>query len=418
MELRGFDHYEVTLGDEVRGHRATMGKSLEDAEADLRIRHDLLLAIENCDVSGFPNPSVVAGYVRSYGRYLGFDPDVFYARFCEESGFVPPSHGFGHGGGGRGQGARGGAKRLEGSPFDNSRFATPPAQTRFATRISLGAVVSVLSLVALVGALGYGGYALLQNMQRVGFAPLPEAPEVVAEAPSLVVSPAAADTAAGPSLDAYDRHGALAAVYAPDDQPPVLDRDGPISAIDPGETNPFRDHPGARRTRVAEAEPADAADARIDSADDAIRAARASERRRVAEELLMARRLAALETEVSPVEPEGPPRIAVHAADRAWIRVRNADRAIVFEGILEAGESYELPERLRRGSLRAGNAGGVFILVGETAHGPLGGSGEVVKNISLAPADVRGSYPDAGAATMLVAGDAPAGRRAEAADAN
>ena len=36
MELRGFDSYNISLGDEMRGERASLGKSLEQAEADLR----------------------------------------------------------------------------------------------------------------------------------------------------------------------------------------------------------------------------------------------------------------------------------------------------------------------------------------------------------------------------------------------
>src|SRR6056297_2751792 len=122
MELRGYDHYEVTLGDEVRGQRASMAKTLDDVERDLHIRAPLILAIENCDVSGIPNPGLLPGYVRSYAKYLGADSETFYARFCSESGFVPPNRALG------GKPAEGGGpvshgKRLEGSPFDKSRFA-------------------------------------------------------------------------------------------------------------------------------------------------------------------------------------------------------------------------------------------------------------------------------------------------------
>ncbi len=86
MELRGFDSYPITLGDEMRGERASLGKSLEDAERDLRIKARLIIAIETCDLEGFPNKGVVPGYVRSYARYLGMDPEDCYQRFCQESG--------------------------------------------------------------------------------------------------------------------------------------------------------------------------------------------------------------------------------------------------------------------------------------------------------------------------------------------
>ena len=54
MELRGFDSYDITLGDEMRGERASLGKSLADAEADLRVKAKVIVAIEDCDLSGFP----------------------------------------------------------------------------------------------------------------------------------------------------------------------------------------------------------------------------------------------------------------------------------------------------------------------------------------------------------------------------
>ena len=84
-----FDGFEMRLGDMMRGERATMGKSLLDVQRELRIRASYVAAIENCDPAVFPNPSFIAGYVRSYARYLGMDPDWTFHRFCEESGFQP-----------------------------------------------------------------------------------------------------------------------------------------------------------------------------------------------------------------------------------------------------------------------------------------------------------------------------------------
>ena len=43
-ELKGFDSYELTLGDELRGERASKGKSLLDVQRDLRIRADYIVA--------------------------------------------------------------------------------------------------------------------------------------------------------------------------------------------------------------------------------------------------------------------------------------------------------------------------------------------------------------------------------------
>ena len=175
MELRGFDSYPITLGDEMRGERASLGKSLEDAERDLRIKARLIVAIENCDLEGFPNKGVVPGYVRSYARYLGMDPEDCYQRFCQESGFQSPATAMLGAGGSRAQQA---PVRGFGAELARSRFAAPPMRNRFQARVSLGALTSTAALLALIAGLGYGGYALLQDIQRVGFAPIPEAPVI------------------------------------------------------------------------------------------------------------------------------------------------------------------------------------------------------------------------------------------------
>src|SRR6056297_1803584 len=85
--MRGFDAYDLRLGDLMRGERATMGKSLLDVERELRISAGYLDAIENSDPSAFDTPGFIPGYVRSYARYLGMDPDEAFATFCAESGF-------------------------------------------------------------------------------------------------------------------------------------------------------------------------------------------------------------------------------------------------------------------------------------------------------------------------------------------
>ena len=71
---KGFDDFELRLGDVMRGERATLSKSLLDVQRELRIKASHIAAIENCDVSAFETPSFIAGYVRSYARYLGLDP--------------------------------------------------------------------------------------------------------------------------------------------------------------------------------------------------------------------------------------------------------------------------------------------------------------------------------------------------------
>ena len=73
---KGFDDFELRLGDTMRGERATIGKSLLDVQRDLKIKASYISAIENCDPGAFDTPGFVAGYVRSYAKYLGMDSEI------------------------------------------------------------------------------------------------------------------------------------------------------------------------------------------------------------------------------------------------------------------------------------------------------------------------------------------------------
>ena len=85
---KGFDDFELKLGDTLRGERATFGKSLVEVQNELKIKAAYISAIENCDPLAFDTPGFVAGYVRSYARYLNLDPDEVFEKFCSESGFA------------------------------------------------------------------------------------------------------------------------------------------------------------------------------------------------------------------------------------------------------------------------------------------------------------------------------------------
>ena len=73
--LRGFDSYEVRLGDELRGHRATLGKSLLDVQRELRIKASYIDAIENCDASVIPNKGFVPGCWMPPPKVVNHSPD-------------------------------------------------------------------------------------------------------------------------------------------------------------------------------------------------------------------------------------------------------------------------------------------------------------------------------------------------------
>ena len=85
---KSFDDYDISLGDIIRGARATQGKSVTDVRLELRLNKSYITAIEHGDVSAFRAPKFVRGYVCSYAEYLGINPEEAFEIFCAETGFT------------------------------------------------------------------------------------------------------------------------------------------------------------------------------------------------------------------------------------------------------------------------------------------------------------------------------------------
>lgn len=405
MDVRGFDSYDISLGDEMRGERASLGKSLEDVERDLRIKVKMLTAIEDCDLTGFNNQSVIAGYVRSYAKYLGMNSDDCYARFCAESGYRSPAALMSTQGDGSGFGSMSSDRPVArtapirgGVQIAESRFAAPPSRNRFQARISFGAVTSALALIALIAGLSYGGWALLKDIQRIGFAPMHEAPQVAADPPTIATPIImTGDANKKPDASVYAGGGTLAAAAdTPSDLTPGPRprRDGPISAIDPRHASLFaRQSPSAPLPYAVADTPPDAATApalaKFGSTPVAVATgpwvgdskAPASIPnvfpRTAAPEIMTPTTTATAET------PTAETGIVLLAADEAWVEVKDRDQAVHFTGTMTAGQETPLPEKLLSPKVYAGNAGNTYLIVDGVAYGPLGNYGEVMRGFPL-----------------------------------
>ena len=106
--------------------------------------------------------------------------------------------------------------------------------------------------------------------------------------------------------------------------------------------------------------------------------------------------------------------IVVAGGDGTVRQVSDIDAAVIFQGILAAGDRYEVPERFTAPVLRAGNAGAVYLLIDGAPYGPLGSSGGVVKNLSLRAADIERRVPQAAAGAIGVEPGGDTQQRAEA----
>jgi hypothetical protein len=63
------------LGNTLSRTRRARGITLEDAERDTHVSKRYLLALENEDFTVFPAPVYARGFLRTYSRYLGLNPE-------------------------------------------------------------------------------------------------------------------------------------------------------------------------------------------------------------------------------------------------------------------------------------------------------------------------------------------------------
>lgn len=338
-----------------------MGKSLLDVQRELRIKASYIAAIENCDPSSFDTPGFIAGYVRSYSRYLGMDPDECFGQFCAESGFSVA-----HGMSAKASTIRKGAEAFNATgeapaprvavrdPFQEPRMPFVPRGDSLFSRIEPGAIGSMLVLVALIGGIGYGGYAVLREVQRVQLAPIDQTPVVLSELDPLDGASRPADNStddviAGgmgafspPSAEAMDR------LYRPQalDVPVLVARDAPISSLDPSTVGAFAQRGMGAPSPVAAPDGSE-------------------------------RRLAQL------APPAGD--VTVVAVRPAWVRVRASTGAVLFEGVMNAGDMWSLPVNQSGARLNVGESGAVYVATNGQTLGPVGPDGTVTSDLPLEP---------------------------------
>jgi hypothetical protein len=80
--------------------------------------------------------------------------------------------------------------------------------------------------------------------------------------------------------------------------------------------------------------------------------------------------------------------VSIYASRPAWVRIYTMDGEVLDEDILNTSEVMYVPSNLDNVVLRSGNAGSVFIKIGEQAYGPIGEGTSVVKDISLNYGDI------------------------------
>lgn len=372
---KGFDDYELRLGDTMRGERATMGKTIADIERDLRLKAVYLTAIEDGNLAAFDSPSFVAGYVRSYARYLGLNPDDSFVLFCAQTGFVP-AHGLLPAASNsdvlavRAKQAAAGANGFNPGAYGGSKSGFRGLEP--------GALGSIAVLVLVMGGLAYGGWSLLRQVQMVQLAPVDQAPAIIADVPATLGAPTSNVAALDPVAQAGtalmpddlvpdlgragDERSARAAQPQALDVPILIARDGPISGIDPRDTGVLAQAAPAEEVQVVAA----------------------------------------------------PQMVEVLAVRPSWISVTAADGTVLFENILDAGERYAVPALQQAPRLKAGNSSAVYFVMGGQTYGPAATGLEVVRDVDLSTTGVAAAFGladrslDADLTSFVVENTAPA----------
>ena len=352
VELRGYDSYTVTLGDKLRGERATLGKTLDDIQKETRLRIEFLLGIENADITAFPAPSFIAGYVRSYASHLNLDPDECFNQFCKESGFIGL------------QSEIDGKKRnkvikptkLLDEPILNPQIQKKKINNGILNNFSFSGLFSLTALLVLILGLGYGGVIVLNEVQKVNLSPINQSPSVQSISSTSIDENSFFDDVESNNTNIAS-NSALEEFYRPTELvlPLMTPRDGPISAIDPAISGVYVED---KNSVISESNQEDI-----------------------------------IQVKKNPqVIEEDLPSVYVVAQKPAWVRIYEPNGNILFENILDTGQRYEVPQSAQTAMLRAGNSGSVYLMIDNNFYGPLGTATGVAKKVNLRAETILQNY--------------------------
>jgi hypothetical protein len=353
--LKGFDQYEVLLGDELRGERATIGKSLLDVQRDLKIKASYIAAIENCDLNVFFNKGFIAGYVRSYARYLELNPDIVFERFCRESGFSSSNKGL----------TLEWRKSLDSTPKDFGLGSNWQPGTIGQIESNHRAIKEILSrsapvmlvLVVLFGTC-FGAVSVLKQVQKLDVVALEEIPEIFTSSPQ------------GFSDDSLTEEGTN--IYSSEElRLPVFEpRDKAVSMLKPSLLTALEDKKVELPLKYFLSQ---------------------NDYSKLGRERSFEVRNNPNKQSLEPVLRTAPvvPVVKLLAMTPAWVRIKNQDGDVIFEKIMKQRETYTVEKDLFNGMLRAGNAQNVYFLIDKQIFGPLSNDKSVVKGVSLDPITIQ-----------------------------
>ncbi|MDC3067802.1 DUF4115 domain-containing protein [Paracoccaceae bacterium] len=418
FKVNGFDSYKLLLGEELRGERATLGKSLLQVQKDLRIKAAYISAIENCDLDAFPNKGFVAGYVRSYARYLNLNAEEVYERFCLESGFS----------------ARDRYSRI---PINNtdkrvvskdykigSNLDWKPSTVGFQNTNSVIKSRQYLFMgpVLLVGVILFGlclgAWKVLIDIQKLKIIPAENLPIIMSEMnlEATDISVKSSDNSFGMINIAPHVNNNI--TQSLESLPNVIYRDGPIArlgiedvgvlgmnSININKTQPFV---GGTISQLPQKDTfAYGIFPEFDSSVSIVGNIKKEPNKLFVDpnvkkfvspkDILVKENSETSEFEKNNANGgfiqanENNTTLNIFAVNPSWIRIKDKGRNIVVEKILKSGEVLEIKKNWFSGDLRAGNAKDLFFSLNGVTYGPVSDKTRVIKNFKIDPQNIFNS---------------------------
>ena len=359
---KGFDDYKVRLGDTMRGERATRGKSLLDVQRDLRIKAEYIAAVEDADPRIFDTPGFIAGYVRSYAKYLGMDPEKSFVLFCNESGFKPVN----------GMDSKSALpnRSKEVNDFDGTKKRLPvglnatsasftPIKENLLNKVDIKALISSVALVFFLGSLAYGFHNIIQKIQQVQISVV-EQPPLIQSDLNLPMPFSLTESYSGQNLT--EKNSNYSRIYRPQalDTPILEWRDGPISGLNPHTLGTF----GSVNTLKLSV------------------ASKLNSSIPAGEKIPQLKLIKAL-----------PDRVQLLATEGVWMRIKDASGFILYEQIMNARSPFDVPSTEIAPIIdRAGNSGSLFFIVNGKLYGPAGEKSRTIKNVKLSAKNIINTY--------------------------
>ena len=397
-------------GAELREARERLGWDLGEVAAALRIKLAYLQAIEDGRISALPGNAYALGFLRTYATTLGLDADEISRRFRSEANDV--------------------------NRKTDLAFPAPVPERGVPT----GALVLIGLVIA---AAGYGAWYKLSDREPAPTHTVPAVPdELLPARRAAPVSPQVASVlpppgtavptlpprSVGAPSTASAAVGAAPASRMPDARMPVGPSAAPAASVGattgavapaagaPGSAALGSAAPGSAASGPAAAHPAAPGSAAAGSATNglatpnplapgvaatgvaaAIPSAVATAPTATLPSPAAAAAAAALATAaIAPASPGAPvaapalPQgVVLHANAVTWVQVRAADHHVVWDHVMQPGDTWPAPADTPGLTLTTGNAGGLTLSADGRMSPALGRNGSVRRSVPLDPLAVN-----------------------------